>query len=327
MNLRRRHLAAYASAMLALMVWQIFFYTDPFSTLSDFHTDILYTLVSQIFCMGIVPFVVLTVLSKGRVAENFRIMRYKPPRDNRSCLLICLALMCLITPFTMVFNAVTNIVFNIIGFKRAHPIGTVYLGVGDFFLMLFMTAVLPAVFEEFSHRGVLLSGLQNHGSEMGAVVFSALFFGLMHANPAQFIYAVAGGLVFGAFVVKTDSILPAMCAHFANNAVSVILDYSVQRQTALGRFYETMTSSGGILSLGLTLSVLAFAVFGIVMLLKYAARKAPKPVVQGKLLGVVTLDKYCADGRSTLRDNVFLIATGVAQTALLLFLVFWGIIR
>ena len=327
MTVRSKHLIAYASAMLALMVLQILFCTDAFARLSDINTDITYTLISQIFCMGIVPFAILSIFYKGDFAAMGKRMRYKAPRDAKSCLLISLALMVLIMPFTMAFNALTNLFFQIVGYKRSYPVGTIYLGAGDFVLMLVLTAVLPAIFEEFSHRGVLLSGLENRGSEMSAVILSAVLFGLMHTNPAQMIYATFGGLLFGVVVVKTDSVIPAMCAHFANNAISVILDYSTQKQTTLGVWFDRLTSSGTVLSVGLTFLVLALSIYAVVKLLQYAARKAPKPISEGKLLGVVTLDVYLPDGRATLKDNAFLYAVMISEGALLLFLMLWGIAR
>lgn len=327
MTVRTKHLVAYASAMLSLMVWELFFCSDLFSKISDFGSDVVYTLVSQIFCMGLVPLAILLILNRGRAGALFRTMRYKPPRDKKACILISLGMMALITPFTMTFNALTNLLFEILGYHRGISLGTIYLGGGDLALMLLLTAVLPAVFEEFSHRGVLLSGLENKGTEMSAVVLSAVMFGLMHMNPGQMIYAVFGGLVFGVAVVKCDSIIPAMCAHFANNAVSVILDYSEQRQNALGIWYESLTSKGSVLSIALTFAVLAISVYGMVLLLQYAARKAPKPVSEGKLFGVVTLDTYPPDGKANLKDNAFLLATMIAEGAAVLLLLMWGIVK
>ena len=327
MTLRSKHLIAYASAMLALLVWQLIFYSGGFNTLSDFDQDIAYTLVSQVLCMGLVPFAVLLGLYRGRAGKMMRTMRYKPPRDNKACILISLGMMALITPFTMTFNALTNLIFQVVGYKRAVTVGTIYLGGGDLALMLVLTALLPAIFEEFSHRGVLLSGLGNRGSEMSAVILSAVMFGLMHLNPGQMIFAVFGGLVFGVAVVKCDSVIPAMCAHFANNAVSVVLDYSTQKQNALGVWYDKLIAGGTPLSVGVTFAIFAFSLYGMVRLLQYAARKAPKPVSEGKLLGVVTLDTYSPDGRATLKDNAFLLAAMIAESTLLLFYFMWGIVK
>ncbi len=328
MTLRQKHTAAYAAAMLSLMILQILFYVKPFSTLSDYHREIVYTLLSQILCMGVIPLSVLLVLRRGeRIRDVFSYMRYAKPIDWKSCLLASFALMLLITPFTMVFNAATNIFLNIIGYKRAAYVGTVYAGFGDYLLFVVITALLPAVFEEFSHRGLLLSGLENRGSELSAVLLSALCFGLMHENPLQMIYAFFGGLVFGLSVTKTKSMIPAMCAHFANNFVATTLEYSSQTKNALGVFYEKLTASSNLLFFFLTVAVMILSVYAVIKVLQYLARKTEKPVSEKKLFGVIVTDAYKKDGKATLKDNAFLLSVIIAETALLLALIVWGIVR
>jgi len=327
MNRRIRHLIAYAAAMIGLMIWQILFASVPaLMRLSEFHSDVVYSLVSQIVCMGILPLVVLLALGGSNAKDSFRTMRYKPPRDGKSCLLICLGLMLLITPFTMAFNALTSLIFTVFGYKRAYGVGMIYLGAGDLFAMFAITAILPAIFEEFTHRGLLLSGLEYRGSERTAILLSAVLFGLMHTNPAQMIYATFGGILFAYVVIKTDSIIPAMCAHFANNAISVLLDYSSQTQNALGVWYDRMTGTS-LLNVGVTFAVLALSLFGVVRLMQYAARKSPKPVSEGKLFGLVTVDLYNPEGKPTLKDNAVLYAVMVSESALLVGLFLWGILK
>ena len=327
MNQRSRHLLAYAVTMLALIFWQLIFaYAPAVNRLSDYHSDILYSVISQVVCMGVVPFVTLLLLSKKKPKEMLRPMRYKKPRDIKSCVLISLGLMILITPFTMAWNALTQLLFTIFGYKRSHPLGVPYLGIGGFFVMLLITAVLPAVFEEWTHRGVLLSGLEYRGSERSAVLLSALLFGLMHENPAQMLYATAGGIVFAYVVLKTDSIFPAMCAHFANNAISVTLDYCRQRQNALGVWYDSL-NDGSVLSVALTFVALAVALYGVVKLMQYAARKAPKPISEYKLFGLFTVDVYNPEGKATIKDNAFLYAVIAMESAVLVFLFFWGVFK
>ena len=327
MNVRTRHLIAYAASMISLMVWQIVFSTKPFALLSEYQSDVYYTLVSQILCMGIIPLGILFFLTKGNLSSEWKRMRYVPPRDPKSALFITVGLMLLITPFTMVFNALTNLLFSIIGYKRGYPAGFAYLGVGDLFLMIGTTAILPAVFEEFTHRGLLLSGLEYRGSEKSAVILSAVLFGLMHGNPSQLIYATFGGLLFGTVVVKTGSVLPALCAHFANNAVSVILDYSTEKQNALGMWYDKLTSGAGVLSVAVTFVVLALSLYGVVKLLQYASRKAPKPISQGMLFGLITIDVYSPEGKATLKDNAVLYSLILAESVFVFALLLWGILR
>ena len=328
MSVRAKHQAAYAASMFSLLIFQLIVYASDLSYLSSYHLDIVYTLISQILCMGLIPFSVLMILKReDGIRGNLAYMRYKKPKDLRVCLLASLGLMLLITPFTMVFNALTTLLLKIIGYKRNFPAPTIYGGAGDFFLFAFITAVLPATFEEFTHRGVLLSGLEDRGSELSAVLLSAICFGLMHTNPVQFLYAAVGGVVFGIAVTKTGSILPAMCAHFANNFVSVLLDYSTQKENAFGVLYESVMGASSFWGLVIMLAILGLSVYGVVRILQYLARNTEKPVMEKKLFGVIAMDAYRPDGKATLKDNAFLIATMIADTFMLIALIIWGIAR
>lgn len=86
------------------------------------------------------------------------------------------------------------------------------------------TALLPAVFEEVAFRGYVLGALRPHGDRL-AVWVSAAVFGLIHGNVLQLPFALLLGVALGWLVVQTDSLLPAMVLHFANNAMSVLLSY------------------------------------------------------------------------------------------------------
>jgi membrane protease YdiL (CAAX protease family) len=91
-------------------------------------------------------------------------------------------------------------------------------------LHLISTAVLPAIIEEFIFRGYVLGSLRAHGDGV-AIVVSAALFGLFHGNLTQIPFAFILGLVMGYLMVATNSILPAVLVHFANNAMSVLLSY------------------------------------------------------------------------------------------------------
>ena len=329
MSVRGRHLIAYAASMFSLFLLQMVTALPFVQKLSDYHSDIFYTLLSQVFCMGVLPLAVLLLLRRrvSSVGDTFAYMRYRPPKDLKVTLLATLGIVLLIVPFTMAFNAVSNLILGVLGYKRVFSAGTVYGGAGDLILSLFLTAALPALFEEFTHRGVLLSGLEDRGSEMSAVILSAVLFGLMHENPNQMLFATFGGLVFALAVVKTGSIIPAVAAHFANNAISVFLDYSTQKQTTFGVWYDSITSSGSALSVLLTVAVMAAAVYGIVCILQYLSRKTEKPISERKLFGIITVDGYNPNGKAMLQDNICLYAVMIAESAALLTFLIWGIAR
>ncbi len=93
-----------------------------------------------------------------------------------------------------------------------------------FLLEIVDTAIVPAVFEEFAFRGVVLNKLRKFGDSY-AIIMSAVLFGLMHGNLSQIPFAFILGLVIGFIAVKTNSIIPGILIHFFNNLFSVIMSY------------------------------------------------------------------------------------------------------
>lgn len=88
--------------------------------------------------------------------------------------------------------------------------------------VLFVVAVLPAVFEEVIFRGLLLKGLRSFGT-VGAILLCGGLFALYHQNPAQTIYQFCCGAAFAFVALKSGSILPTVLSHFINNALILIL--------------------------------------------------------------------------------------------------------
>ena len=94
-------------------------------------------------------------------------------------------------------------------------------GIHSIVLSFVMTAVVPALCEEFLFRGVFLKNLLPYGKTV-AVVVSSLYFALMHQNLFQFLYTFAAGLAFGYIFIRTGSIWCGVLAHFLNNFLSVL---------------------------------------------------------------------------------------------------------
>lgn len=107
-----------------------------------------------------------------------------------------------------------------------------------FLLSLLMVAVLPAVFEELSFRGIIYSGLKTKNIMYGILISSSLF-GIFHMNINQFLYAAILGIVLILVMEATGSIVGAMIMHFTFNANSVILTY------LLGALERIVSDSAG----------------------------------------------------------------------------------
>lgn len=85
--------------------------------------------------------------------------------------------------------------------------------------------LLAPLSEEIVMRGAILKELLKSPklSPWGAIAISALFFALIHMNPAQMPHAFLIGLLLGWMYWRTGSILPGVAYHWANNSAAYVL--------------------------------------------------------------------------------------------------------
>jgi len=94
---------------------------------------------------------------------------------------------------------------------------------GPLWSSFLVVAIFAPIFEEWLCRGMVLRGLLTKMKPTSAIVVSALFFAVIHANPWQALNAFLIGLVMGYVYYKTGSLVLTMIIHFVNNGTSVIL--------------------------------------------------------------------------------------------------------
>lgn len=95
----------------------------------------------------------------------------------------------------------------------------------EFICMAVHSAVLPAVFEEFAFRGVVMQPLRKYG-DWFAIFFSAVLFGLIHGNMTQFPFAVIAGVALGYVAVVSGSLWTGVIVHFLNNFLSLMNNFA-----------------------------------------------------------------------------------------------------
>ena len=127
-------------------------------------------------------------------------------------------------------------------------------------ILLFISgAIVPAFAEELLFRGMVLSAIKPY-SESGAILISALFFGIMHQTPYQFFYATAMGIVIGVVYVKTGSIWSCVLLHFTNNFFSVLQSFLLSvfsKELGEAIYY---ISVGCIIFFGILLGAILFGI-------------------------------------------------------------------
>lgn len=90
-------------------------------------------------------------------------------------------------------------------------------------LGILTVAVIGPVTEELLFRGAITKALLKSYSPTKAILISSLFFGVFHFNPSQIVSAFLLGLLLTWVYVKTQSLLPCILMHIANNSLMVWL--------------------------------------------------------------------------------------------------------
>jgi uncharacterized protein len=89
-------------------------------------------------------------------------------------------------------------------------------------LSLLLLAVLAPLVEELVFRGLLYGWLAGRwGKNVGWIV-SSIAFAAAHAEPAHIVLVFPLGLLFGWLRQRTDSLLPSLVAHIANNSLALV---------------------------------------------------------------------------------------------------------
>jgi uncharacterized protein len=142
--------------------------------------------------------------------------------------------------------------------------------------MIFSAVLLAPVLEEVLFRGIMLDGFLKRYSPTKAIMWSALFFGLIHLIPAQAIGAAVLGVALGWLYYRTRSLWLCMAVHFVNNAVASLPLLFGDNGTSLDMSanYTLNLLGGSTSAYALVLAVCAGTVVGCYVLLNRMLLKA-----------------------------------------------------
>lgn len=335
---RGKLLFVYFLSMASLLLLNIVLSAFPIS-MSDNGINMMFALISQCFCMGVIPIVGAHIVRRNHrkgLVSLAKDWQYKSTYSPKVWLIIL--------PLCISFYFVTQLVarLSVLGLLLGQfqfPVsgGTIYRSPWELVKWIAFTALLPAIFEELTHRGLALDALFDRGNEVEAVLLSALLFAAMHTNIVQFLYAFVGGCILGYVVVKSGSIFPAMVLHFFNNAVSCMSEYGAQHpDSGLGWMDMSSDFMTSIPGLAITIVLLIgnlFICIGLLGLLPKLSGKpdgvSPMTIRIGKKQDglKISLDGYRPQGKATLADNIMLYAVLAMTVLSTLFTYVWGVLR
>ena len=225
-------------------------------TEDTFLNSIFVNLIVQVGILFLIPLALYCLFLKEKPIKVFKTCNFDKP--NYKILLLALLFGLLAYIFNVIISSVGLGIISFLGYHQHTIPTTVSYEMKDFIADIFLTALLPAFCEEFTHRGILLQCTKHAGFKQ-AIYISAVCFGLAHLNIEQVFYAMALGVFLGVMAVATKSIWPTIIVHFVNNLISVYLTGAKAFNWWGGNYEEY------ILSLQEKLGIIGFVVACVVL--------------------------------------------------------------
>lgn len=308
---------SYFLVVICLLLLRISLQTPLAADIAD--VDLYFTLICQILCFGVAPMCFWALLSREQrfasIGTLFADFNIKKCSLRNWLLTFAIAVPAVVITYSV--STVWSQGLYIIGYNFPESEG-ITLTVTALLADIALTAVLPAVFEEFTHRGLVFAGYRDKGE---AVVFvSALLFALMHQNVRQVGYTFVLGVVLAMVVFYSGSIFPAVFLHFFNNLISVFMSYS--DMNAVFGFMEDARVWLWTGSLGRGIAAALFV--ASVAVCVFALNAMRKQKVKDGVLTLRFPSPAAADVLPLYKDVPFLVvaALGVALTV---FSLVWGL--
>lgn len=175
-------------------------------------TDTRLLLLLNHLILFLVPAIIYLIVTKSSFKETLRLNKL-----HWQDILLIILLGFIVQPVMTFFSLIAAFFFNNdVGSFISEITYTPYI------LLLGLVALLPSITEEITIRGVVLSGYNNKNKYVAAAI-TGLFFGILHLDPQQFLYATVLGFIFALVVRITNSIYASMIIHFIVNGTSVTL--------------------------------------------------------------------------------------------------------
>lgn len=240
----------FSFAIMSVLSFMGYSYTEIIEIFTKTWSGYLFNTIGLVLICTI-PFIILKNLNKQPIYE---ICSFNSPKRDLvlPCVIFALGGAMIANIFTSYF---VNALESFFGFEATQAtIGdNSFSGPIEFIYTVVCAALVPALFEEFAFRGMIMGSLRKFG-DMQAILVSALIFAFYHGNFIQIPFAFLVGILLGLVVVITNSIWPAIIAHFINNFYAVVAN-------SISKDYPVFVSNLFIL-------IVFFGVIALIVLIK-----------------------------------------------------------
>lgn len=142
--------------------------------------------------------------------------------------------------------------------------------VTEFFVVVFVICITPAICEEFLFRGFTLSELSKISRPLKAIIISGSLFAFYHFQPFNLIPLIILGCYLGFVVYYSNSIYVGIICHFLNNFFAAYYLYAYGKPD-----FETPHLAGDELTNTIVAVVVSLLIFSSILFLYYRLRIKP----------------------------------------------------
>ena len=133
------------------------------------------------------------------------------------------------------------------------------------FIVLFTSALIPAICEEFAFRGFLFGTLKNKYKPLTAILWTGAIFGLYHMNLVKALVVGFLGCVLAYAVKKSGSIIVSILMHFLNNGIAIWISFNQDILFSKMPWLFGAEISAGFIAVSVLISIV-FCTLGVLML-------------------------------------------------------------
>lgn len=225
-----------------------------FPVISENVPSLALDIVITVLVIGVPFFLAHLVFKKKRISTK---LPFGKTKDKKEAIYLVMMFLPVMVVGAIIINYISACFQSLIGVEFTSAVNSIKLvGLRDTLIGIVSIAVVPALIEEITIRGIIMQPLRKYG-DMFAIITSALVFACMHGNLIQIPYTVIGGLLMGYLVVATGSLWPSIILHFINNLYSVIV------MTTNDNFGDTVSM------ISVFVMIFIFVIVGIIGVIKY----------------------------------------------------------
>lgn len=237
--------------------------------LDELALEVAFSSFVQIGVFGLLP---ITLISKYK-NQGYKqtLSEFKFNKISTKHIIMSFSLGVLVMILNLCIASLFSALLALVGYETTSSGMSIDPNFNNFIIVVLYSAVLPAIFEEVAHRGMLLNAYKKYGI-LRAMLISGLMFGLMHLNIGQFFYASIIGILLAFVVVMSDSIIPAIIVHFTNNFLNTYFDFATYNNWPGAGVFDAINAfrynNSPIIVFVVSLMVITAVLTGIAYILK-----------------------------------------------------------